>query len=75
MFACLVVVTLFFIARHWIALGTSFLYYRQIASADTTITVTLYDDAIRVWSSVADSSAPWATVKCVIREKDYLMLF
>jgi len=32
------------------------------------------DDAIRVRSDVADSTVPWATVKRIIREKDYLML-
>jgi hypothetical protein len=72
--ACLVVVTLVSLATHWLAWGASFLYYRQIASADATITVILSDDAIRVRSSVADSTVPWASVKRIIREKDYLML-
>ena len=64
----------FSLATHWLAWGASFLYYRQIASADATITISMNDDAIRVRSDVADSTVPWATVKRIIREKDYLML-
>lgn len=70
----LVFVTLLSLATHWLAWGASFLYYRQIASADATITVSLSDDTIQVRSNVADSTIPWATVKRIIREKDYLML-
>lgn len=70
----LVVVLLFSLATHWIAWGASFLYYRQIASANATITINLDDDAVRVMSSVACSTVPWATVKRVIREREYLML-
>jgi hypothetical protein len=72
--ACLLIVAFFSLATHWLAWGASFLYYRQIASADATITISLDDDAIRVRSHVADSTVPWATVKRIIGEKDYLML-
>jgi hypothetical protein len=72
--ACLVVVAFFSLATHWLAWGASFLSYRQIASADATIAITLSDDAIRVRSTVADSTVPWASVKRVIRAKHYLVL-
>jgi hypothetical protein len=70
----LAIVLLVSLATHWLAWGASFLSYRQIASADATITTTLSDDAIRVTSSVADSTVPWTTVKRIIRERNYLML-
>ncbi|MEY9380458.1 hypothetical protein ABIA10_006391 [Rhizobium leguminosarum] len=73
-FGCIGLVALLSLATHWLAWGASFLYYRQIASANATITMTLSDDAVRVTSSVADSTVPWTTVKRVIREKSYLML-
>ncbi|WP_276121875.1 YcxB family protein [Pararhizobium qamdonense] len=72
--ACLLVVAFFSLGTHWLAWGASFLYYRQIASADATISISLSDDAIRVKSNVADSTVPWATVKRVIREENYLLL-
>lgn len=72
--AGLVVVALVSLATHWLAWGASFLSYRQIASADATITISFNDDAIHVKSNVADSTVPWASVKRIIREKDYLML-
>ncbi|KQT06782.1 hypothetical protein ASG68_24525 [Rhizobium sp. Leaf453] len=71
--ACLLVVAFFSLATHWLAWGASFLYYRQIASADASITISLDDDAIRVRSEVADSTIPWTSVKRIIWEKDYLM--
>ena len=72
--AGLVVVALVSLATHLLAWGASFLSYRQIASADATITISFSDDAIQVRSNVADSTAPWASVKRIIREKDHLML-
>jgi hypothetical protein len=74
MLGLLAVILLFSLGGHWLSWAVSFLYYRQIASADATITITLNDDAIRVSSSVADSTVPWATVKRIICERDYLML-
>ena len=74
MLGCLVVVLLISLGTHWLSWAISFLYYRQIASANATITIALHDDAIRVKSSVANSSVPWATVKRIIVERDCLML-
>jgi hypothetical protein len=74
MLGLLAVILLFSLGTHWLSWVVSFLYYRQIASADATITVALNDDAIRVSSSVADSTVPWTTVKRTICERDYLML-
>lgn len=71
---CLVLVAAISLGTHWLAWAASFPYYRQIASTDATISLTLSEDAIRVRSSVADSTVPWAMVKRIIEEKDYLML-
>lgn len=66
-----VLVTFF---SHWLSWTFSFLCYKQIASANTTITMGLTDEAIETSSSVADSTLPWTAVKRVIREIDYLFL-
>ncbi len=70
----LVAVLTFSIFSHWFAWAISFLHYRQIASANATVTMTLTDTAIEGNSSVADTKAPWLTVKRVIRERDHLFL-
>jgi hypothetical protein len=68
------VVLTFSMFSHWFAWAISFLYYRQLASADATITMTLTDAAIEGNSSVAEAKVPWVTVKRVIRERDHLFL-
>ncbi len=74
MVGCLIVISLFSLGGHWLAWAISFLYYRQIASADATTTTTLAEDGVRVTSSVANSTVPWVTVKRVVCERDYLLL-
>jgi hypothetical protein len=67
-------VLLYTVASHWIAWAISFAYYRELASADATITMTLTDEGVGGESNVTDTKAPWTTVKRIIREKDYLFL-
>lgn len=67
-------VLLYTVASHWIAWAISFAYYKELASADATITMTLTDEAVSGESSVANTKTPWTTVTRIIREKDFLFL-
>jgi hypothetical protein len=70
----LIIVLAFSVFSHWFAWAISFLYYRQLASADATITMTLTDTTVEGISDVAETNVPWVTVKRVIRERDHLFL-
>ncbi|MBB3461364.1 YcxB family protein [Rhizobium sp. BK377] len=72
--AVFVAITVFSIFSHWFAWAIAFLYYRQIASADATVTMTMSEAVVEASSTVADTKAPWSTVKRVLRERDYLFL-
>lgn len=58
----------------WLMWAISFVYYRQLASADATITMGLTEQGVEGDSSIADMKAPWTTVKRVIRTNEYLFL-
>ena len=62
------------IFSHWFSWAVAFLYYRQLATADATVTMTMGDTEVEASSTVANTTTPWATVKRVLRERDYLFL-
>lgn len=72
--AVLCIVVLFSVFSHWFAWAVSFFYFRQLASAGVTITMALTNEIVEGNSTVADTRAPWATVKRIVRERDYLFL-
>ena len=59
---------------HWIGWALSFAYYKSIASADLTATLTMNDKGVDVTSSLGDSTLPWTSIKRVIVERDYMFL-
>lgn len=62
------------VSSHWFAWAISFLYYRQLASADAVITLGLADDGIHATSSVANTDLPWASIKRVVRTRAHVFL-
>ncbi|SCX27235.1 hypothetical protein DSM25558_4183 [Agrobacterium sp. DSM 25558] len=71
--ALLIFVCAVTIANQWIVWGVSYLHYRKLASAGSTITITMDETGIQSRSSVASSVIPWNTVKRVLREKDHMI--
>lgn len=64
----------FALMGHWLMWALSFLYYRQLAAADATITMALTEEGIEGTSTIADTKVPWSTVKRVVRAPTYLFL-
>ena len=52
----------------------AFLYYRQLASAGATFTMTLAHAVVEGASAIGDTSIPWTTIKRTIRDKEHLFL-
>ncbi len=71
--ALLIFVCAVTIANQWIVWGVSYLHYRKLASAGSTISMTMDETGIKSRSSVASSVIPWNTVKRVLREKDHMI--
>ncbi len=62
------------VANTWLVRILSYSFYRHLASADATITMTMDETSIQSLSSVANTVIPWRTVKRVMREPDHLIV-
>ncbi|WP_445541615.1 YcxB family protein [Agrobacterium sp. DKPNP3] len=60
--------------NHWLAAGISFFYFRQIASAGATLTLTMSEGGVESQSEVAKVKFPWRAVKRIIHEGNYLIM-
>ncbi|MDO1585415.1 YcxB family protein [Rhizobium oryzicola] len=60
--------------NHWLAAGISFFYFRQMASADARVTLTMSEEGIESQSEVAKVNFPWRAVKRIVHEGNYLIM-